>query len=549
MRKSTRIFLGLSLALLVSNLLFVVINYRADGIALQQVLDDRGARYRSSYELAFQSTLTSMLQMATLISHDQRTQQLFLAGKRAVEAEGGGPGGEEAARIRSQLFKEVGPSWRRMTEAFDARQLHFHLGPGSLSFLRVHRPEKFGDRMDNVRFTIVDSYANQSAITGFEIGRIYSGLRGVVPMYAKDPISGEQIHVGTLEVGTSFSRMFDTIDRQLDVGIAALLKSGRVEKAMWGSFIENQFEFTHLGCECKVEAASRPVKKILDATLEFDKKLSESHTRLIQVDGHYYSATHFALFDYPSLRNKNPDPVGAIMIWSSADDAVAAYQENLRQNLAFAVGGFLLIELLLWYAVRFVTQRLEHEVSNRTEEVHRLNERLGYLAVTDELTGLANRRSLLETLDEEVSRAHRHGFALTLLMFDLDHFKRINDNHGHPIGDEVLRHVGHVVRALKRSSDVAGRYGGEEFCLALPHTDPEGGVVIAERLRKEVSGRQFPTGEDTLLVATVSIGIATLSPEMTVSELIEAADKALYMAKSSGRDCVQIAPANIAGNS
>lgn len=180
--RSRKVFLLLSLALLLADTAVVGISYHNARKAFDQSLQEHGSQLRASFEVGYAATLSNMLQMATFIANDPHIQHIFLASKRAVEREGGGAGGSEAARHRQALLEEVAPAWQRMTEQFEVRQLHFHLGPGSLSFLRVHKPEKYGDRMDDVRYTIVDANAERTPRTGFETGRVYSGLRGVVPV-------------------------------------------------------------------------------------------------------------------------------------------------------------------------------------------------------------------------------------------------------------------------------------------------------------------------------------------------------------------------------
>lgn len=156
------------------------------------------------------------------------------------------------------------------------------------------------------------------------------------------------------------------------------------------------------------------------------------------------------------------------------------------------------------------------------------------LATVDALTGLPNHRSFHETLDREMGRALRHGGALSLLLLDVDRFKPYNDAYGHPAGDEVLRQVARIVGETARVSDIAARFGGEEFALILPDTDVMGAVVLGERLRHAVAdadGLERPL--------TASLGIATLTPGMCgVAELIAQADRALCHAKGEGRNRV-----------
>jgi two-component system cell cycle response regulator len=169
------------------------------------------------------------------------------------------------------------------------------------------------------------------------------------------------------------------------------------------------------------------------------------------------------------------------------------------------------------------------------------NRRLEALATTDPLTKLLNRRALLERLSREVDRAKRYESKLTLLLLDIDHFKRINDERGHLVGDGVLRQIGGLIEASVRTVDIAARYGGEEFVLILPETSQDGGIIFAERIRESIERYPFDASSDEPLHLTASIGVATFpSPRVeSTDDLFARADEALYRAKSGGRNQVR----------
>ena len=173
-------------------------------------------------------------------------------------------------------------------------------------------------------------------------------------------------------------------------------------------------------------------------------------------------------------------------------------------------------------------------------ELVQKNELLERLSSTDALTGLCSRRHLESALRIEFMRAQRYGTPLSAVLADLDHFKDVNDDHGHAAGDRVLRGVGDVFRRRLRATDVAGRWGGEEF-LALLAVPPEGAAVAAERWRCDLEETSFGLEDGGSLRVTMSIGVAgyrlgTKTPEA----LVEAADVALYQAKARGRNRVVV---------
>lgn len=167
------------------------------------------------------------------------------------------------------------------------------------------------------------------------------------------------------------------------------------------------------------------------------------------------------------------------------------------------------------------------------EEIYRMT-------IRDGLTSIANVRYLNEFLEREFARSRRHGRELAVILFDIDHFKRINDSLGHLTGDYVLREMARIVDSRVRRDELFARYGGEEFCLVLPETTPEGSLGYAEIVRKVVEGHRFLFDGATIPV-TISLGVAVFTPEMTRPvDIIRAADAALYRAKNNGRNRVEM---------
>ncbi len=163
-------------------------------------------------------------------------------------------------------------------------------------------------------------------------------------------------------------------------------------------------------------------------------------------------------------------------------------------------------------------------------------------AAFDDLTGLAARRHFLDELRREVARVRRQGAPLSMLMVDADHFKVINDTWGHPAGDAVLVALAECLKEGTRTLDVVGRLGGEEFGVLLPAADVEAALMVAERLRASAENMRVPYAEQSLRV-TVSIGVAEWGPELSLEDLVELADGALYRSKKAGRNTVTVASA------
>jgi diguanylate cyclase (GGDEF)-like protein len=168
-----------------------------------------------------------------------------------------------------------------------------------------------------------------------------------------------------------------------------------------------------------------------------------------------------------------------------------------------------------------------------------LFDRVKNLAIRDSLTELYNHRHSVELVAQELARVGRYASGVSLLMLDVDHFKQVNDEHGHPVGDSILREVARLLKEMLRAVDSVGRYGGEEFVVLLPHTTVEEARQTAERVRRTVERHRFPAGPRELQI-TVSVGVASY-PSPTVDSpaaLIREADQALYRAKEAGRNRV-----------
>ncbi|HYI10972.1 MAG TPA: GGDEF domain-containing protein [Thermoanaerobaculia bacterium] len=192
-------------------------------------------------------------------------------------------------------------------------------------------------------------------------------------------------------------------------------------------------------------------------------------------------------------------------------------------------------------------QELEHRMLSMQRENLDLtvkNRLLSEVSSRDALTGLYNRWFVVEKIDSELNRAQRHGSPMSLLMLDIDHFKRINDTWGHPAGDQVLQAIGKLLRESCRVYDIPGRYGGEEFCIVLPETKVGNTTVVAERIRQRLENTEMTCG-DTSVVVTASIGIAGMESAdpadiLSPTALIDRADRALYTAKHRGRNRIEM---------
>lgn len=212
-----------------------------------------------------------------------------------------------------------------------------------------------------------------------------------------------------------------------------------------------------------------------------------------------------------------------------------------RVNAISTVGMALCLSTFAWAG--FNKQlRQQAFIELQQAELGRKNATLAALAASDPLTGLLNRRSFKRLLDHELARMRRSGHAGSLVIIDLDHFKRINDEHGHPVGDRVLQKAASVFKENIREVDLLARWGGEEFLILLPECELDEALDIAEKLRRRIAELVF-TNDAASFSITASLGVAVLQPDRAdaFARSYRSADQALYASKQSGRNCAKAA--------
>ena len=302
------------------------------------------------------------------------------------------------------------------------------------------------------------------------------------------------------------SQIFDILNQ----GIVVLDREMQI--VFWNTWMEEHSRLT------RDEVFGRPIREFFP---ELDKKAFFWKVNSVFKLGHFsFFAQHVHSYIFPFKSEKYLD----------------SNHEYMQQSVSLA-------------PLRDETGRISHvcvAVADETDAViarERLEQtqcQLEEMARQDPLTGLANRRHLMEHLSRELSRAQRNGAHLTVAILDLDHFKYVNDTYGHLCGDHILVQSGRLFATVLREYDLLGRYGGEEFCVILPETPLEKGLPIIQRLRLTMAENPI-TYEDITVPVSVSAGVASTEeiPPDSTDTLLLAADQYLYAAKAAGRNCVR----------
>lgn len=227
-----------------------------------------------------------------------------------------------------------------------------------------------------------------------------------------------------------------------------------------------------------------------------------------------------------------------LSVMSKDDDLARGIEAGGDDYLMKPVGR---VVLQAKVAAMYRLVRMQRALVNLTEQLNQANQELHRVSMTDGLTGIANRRLFDETLQREWRRCARIQKPISVVMLDVDYFKKFNDRYGHQAGDECLKAAAKVIAsAVPRASDLAARYGGEEFVLILSETDGEGARWVANRIRQQVAGLKVENEDSPLHFVTISCGISTVVPseDKPVDKLVKSADNALYLAKKQGRNTV-----------
>lgn len=296
------------------------------------------------------------------------------------------------------------------------------------------------------------------------------------------------------------------IVQSIDVGVVVLDRDYRVD--VWNTFMENR---------SGMQPADVRQKCFFKLFPELDEQWFRRKVENVVTLG----TPSFTIWEQRPylLRFKNYQPITGL------EDFM--YQNTTLLPLKSLNGATEQVCLIIYDVTDVATNRRQLQAANR--ELQRLSS-------TDRLTCLYNRGHWEEMLRQEYARHRRYDSGAALVMFDIDHFKAINDRHGHQAGDAVIRQAADLIRQNMRDSDVAGRYGGEEFVVLLPDTDREGALIFAERLRRSIEAHQV-IHEHAQIRFTVSLGIADLNmPTHSHVQLIEWADSALYASKAGGRN-------------
>lgn len=424
---------------------------------------------------------------------------------------------EEKAVLRQSLYTKLLPLYENL-KSHNVSQLHFHL-KNSVSFLRFHSPDKFGDSLEVVRYSIDKVNRTGRASVGFEEEPDFNGFRNVFPLFSDKKFGG------TVEISYSFNAIkaeqlklrsaYNSFIIRKDIVLGKALQNGTngyVQSTISALYIEDRTTFTKSAQrglqEGTIKQINLNIAKEAPAALATEQKFI-LHTKLNE-------ETYVAMF-IPIYNVENKQV--AYYVSYQKDPTVELISKTFELEVIVAlISAFILALMFVLYIL----------------SIRKAQRALLLLATTDPLTKLANRNKLNIILEKSIHLSLRYKLSLSIIFFDIDHFKKINDKQGHEAGDAVLIAISELISKQLRDSDTFCRWGGEEFLIVLPETNLQDARMLAEKFKRIVNDYKFLPNVNV----TCSFGVTQLHEDDNEASFLKRADDALYAAKKAGRNKV-----------
>jgi len=424
---------------------------------------------------------------------------------------------QERDILRKELYTRLLPLYENL-QKYNVHQLHFHL-KNSVSFLRFHNPEQFGDSLEVVRYSIDKVNRTGRPSIGFEEEITFNGFRNVFPLFLDKRFGG------TVEISYSF----DAIKAE-ELKLRSAYNSFIIRKDIIPSqnltdksndYIPTSISSLYVQDR---ESLNEDVQGDLDKdTIErINQNIVQKAVSALQTEQEFIlhteldNATYIAIF-IPIYNVENKQV--AYYVSYEKDPTVEIIKKTFKmESLGSLIGAFI---LSLMFVLYILSQK-------------RAEKALLLLATTDPLTKLANRNKLTIILEKSIHLSHRYKLPLSIIFFDIDHFKQINDTQGHEAGDAVLIAISDLLSHHIRTSDTFARWGGEEFLIVLPETKLQDAKRLADKFKQIVQDYKFLPNVNV----TCSFGVAQLHEDDNEASFIKRADNALFAAKRAGRNKV-----------
>ncbi len=394
----------------------------------------------------------------------------------------------------------------------DLEIMHFHTADNH-SLLRLHRPDTYGDDLSNLRPMIKKTNETGKIHVGLEVGKYGISYRIALPI--KDEAACN--HLGVLEFGIRAEYVVSALKKQFDIDSAMLLYRKNIQTFFTYSPSKDSF---------------RSVDGMIVYTTSLDKIIEKVDIPTVRNSYELTSCkgSERLVFQGADLHNFDNQSIGHIFLIKD----MGFYTRKIDTLRILSISLALFLLLVSFIILKYSYRRFTRKIDLFQQRLMQKNKTLTKLSSVDHLTKANNRRKIEDILYSEYKILKRYGRDLSIILLDVDDFKRINDTYGHDVGDKVLRILSKLLASSIRESDFFGRWGGEEFLIVTPNTGLSNAAVLAEKLRRLIANHPF----DSLDSVTCSFGIAECDPDVPLKTSIKQADDALYTAKEKGKNRV-----------
>ena len=421
---------------------------------------------------------------------------------------------DERNTIRRELFDALKDDYVKLQESMGLRQLHFHL-PDNESFLRFHRPQKYGDNLTDIRESVRLANETKQFIQGFEEGKIFNGFRYVFPLFYQNE------HIGSVELSISFTGLKNLLDQVFDAHYDFILKKSIVADKLFSNERANYQDALSYPGYVREAIETDDVTNVSIAQLQKVKAALKPQLQTYLNTQESFVLHHFCsdsashcIATFLSVKNLKDEHV-AYLVSIEEDESLYRLEREMRLQITALTILFLILPTIS-YLFFVLKQRKESEIK----------------ASTDFLTGALNRFGCQDGFKLLLQEFKEYELVFSVLMFDIDHFKKINDTHGHDVGDIILKELVTLIKEHVREDDIVCRWGGEEFLILLPKANYQKTAKVAQKLLDLVRNYDFTK----INKMTISIGFSQIQNGDTIDSVIKRADDCLYDAKDSGRD-------------
>ena len=389
--RSRIIFIGIALALLLGDIVILAINRHQTLHALNEDFASIDRLARTTYEVHLREEFENLETLSRLIANDHYVVDTMILARNEM-ARGGAPDSEISRDYRRYLHRDLSTGWPRALSDSSITQFTFYLGAAPVSFLRMHEPERFGDRMDDARQLVADVIRLGETRHGFEIGQSHSSIRGAAPIVDADGRA-----FAAVELGLSFDHFVEELDETLDRGFAVLLESAAVSAAMGTDVVPHHHhgdddidvdtalphgDHVHHGsrsghgdavpCDCHVEAASRPGIALVLASgvVDFGNVASAAADwHLIEAGETSFLVSEIPLYDYLDHSDGSHPPIGRIVAWADVTEHMVGFRAARLQSVVTVLFTFCGMLVVLYFAIRLAQARLQREIDERNRDV------------------------------------------------------------------------------------------------------------------------------------------------------------------------------------